>query len=437
MMDWLQGIDPLIGSLVLITVLALLGQSVGIAMLVGTIAYLFLKGKDVSLAGETILQGLFGSYTLLAIPLFILAADIMNIGSLADRLLDFSKALVGRFKGGLGHVNVVSSVIFSGMSGSAVADAVGMGRIIINLMTRDGKYTPAYAAAITAASATIGPIIPPSIPMVLYALVSDTSIGYLFAAGVLPGLLMALVLSVMNALIAHRRGFATDEAVPLRQLPAKTGKALPALLLPVILLGGIYGGVMTPTEAAATAAAYALAVSSLLYRAVGWRDLRSTLVNSARSTASVGVLVAGAIAFNYVITRENVPNTLSTFMLQFEMTPAQFLLAINLLFLVLGCFLEAGAVLLIVVPIFIPTAQALGVDLVHFGIIAVVNGMIGLITPPYGLLLFIVANITQQPLGRIVRELVPFIVALLVALAIITFWADFVLWLPRLLGYKG
>jgi tripartite ATP-independent transporter DctM subunit len=436
-MDWLQAIDPLIGSMMLITVLALLGQPVGIAMLVGTIAYLFLKGKDVSLAGETILQGLFGSYTLLAIPLFILAADIMNIGSLADRLLDFSRALVGRFKGGLGHVNVVSSVIFSGMSGSAVADAVGMGRIIINLMTRDGKYTPAYAAAITAASATIGPIIPPSIPMVLYALVSDTSIGYLFAAGVLPGLLMALVLSVMNALIAHRRGFATDEAVPLRQLPRITGQAMPALMLPVILLGGIYGGVMTPTEAAATAAAYALAVSSLLYRAVGWRDLRATLVSSSRSTASVGVLVAGAIAFNYVITRENIPNTLSAFMLQFELTQAQFLVAINLLFLLLGCFLEAGAVLLIVVPIFIPTAQALGVDLVHFGIVAVVNGMIGLITPPYGLLLFIVANITQQSLAKIVRELVPFIVALLVALAIITFWPDFVLWLPRLLGYKG
>jgi tripartite ATP-independent transporter DctM subunit len=436
-MDWLQAVDPLIGSMVLITVLALLGQSVGIAMLVGTIAYLFLKGKDVSLAGETILQGLFGSYTLLAIPLFILAADIMNIGSLADRLLDFSRALVGRFKGGLGHVNVVSSVIFSGMSGSAVADAVGMGRIIINLMTRDSKYTAAYAAAITAASATIGPIIPPSIPMVLYALVSDTSIGYLFAAGVLPGLLMALVLSVMNALIAHSRGFATDEAVPMRQLPRITGKAMPALMLPVILLGGIYGGVMTPTEAAATAAAYALAVSSLLYRAVGWRDLRATLISSSRSTASVGVLVAGAIAFNYVITRENIPNTLSAFVLQFELTQAQFLVAINLLFLLLGCFLEAGAVLLIVVPIFIPTAQALGVDLVHFGIVTVVNGMIGLITPPYGLLLFIVANITQQPLAKIVRELVPFIVALLVALGTITFWPDFVLWLPRLLGYKG
>ena len=428
---------PLLLSLVLIVGLALLGQSVGISMLVGTIAYLGAKGQDVSIAGETILQGLFGSYTLLAIPLFILAADIMNIGSLADKLLDFSKALVGRFKGGLGHVNVVSSIIFSGMSGSAVADAVGMGRIIINMMTKDGKYTPAYAAAITAASATIGPIIPPSIPMVLYALVSDTSIGYLFAAGILPGLLMGLVLALMNAWIAHRRNFATDDAVPLRELPMTTLRATPALMLPVILLGGIYGGIMTPTEAAATAAAYALLISIVMYRSVRLRAFHATLINSARSTASVGVLVAGALAFNYVITRENIPNTLSAFMLQFDLSPTGFLIAINVLFLILGCFLEAGAILLIVVPIFIPTAQALHIDLLHFGVIAVVNGMIGLITPPYGLLLFVVANITQQPLGRIIKELLPFIVALLVALLIITFWPDFVLYLPRQFGYTG
>ena len=428
---------PLLLSLVLIVGLALLGQSVGISMLVGTIAYLGAKGQDVSIAGETILQGLFGSYTLLAIPLFILAADIMNIGSLADKLLDFSKALVGRFKGGLGHVNVVSSIIFSGMSGSAVADAVGMGRIIINMMTKDGKYTPAYAAAITAASATIGPIIPPSIPMVLYALVSDTSIGYLFAAGILPGLLMGLVLALMNAWIAHRRDFATDEAVPLRELPMTTLRATPALMLPVILLGGIYGGIMTPTEAAATAAAYALLISIVMYRSVRLGAFHATLVNSARSTASVGVLVAGALAFNYVITRENIPNTLSAFMLQFELSPTGFLIAINVLFLILGCFLEAGAILLIVVPIFIPTAQALHIDLLHFGVIAVVNGMIGLITPPYGLLLFVVANITQQPLGKIIKELLPFIVALIIALVIITFWPDFVLYLPRQLGYTG
>lgn len=428
---------PLLLSLVLIVGLALLGQSVGISMLVGTIAYLGAKGQDVSIAGETILQGLFGSYTLLAIPLFILAADIMNIGSLADKLLDFSKALVGRFKGGLGHVNVVSSIIFSGMSGSAVADAVGMGRIIINMMTKDGKYTPAYAAAITAASATIGPIIPPSIPMVLYALVSDTSIGYLFAAGILPGLLMGLVLALMNAWIAHRRDFATDDAVPLRELPMTTLRATPALMLPVILLGGIYGGIMTPTEAAATAAAYALLISIVMYRSVRLGAFHATLINSARTTASVGVLVAGALAFNYVITRENIPNTLSAFMLQFDLSPTGFLIAINVLFLILGCFLEAGAILLIVVPIFIPTAQALHIDLLHFGVIAVVNGMIGLITPPYGLLLFVVANITQQPLGRIIKELLPFIVALLVALLIITFWPDFVLYLPRQFGYTG
>jgi tripartite ATP-independent transporter DctM subunit len=435
-MMWLLE-HPLLLSLVLIVGLALLGQSVGISMLVGTIAYLGAKGQDVSIAGETILQGLFGSYTLLAIPLFILAADIMNIGSLADKLLDFSKALVGRFKGGLGHVNVVSSIIFSGMSGSAVADAVGMGRIIINMMTKDGKYTPAYAAAITAASATIGPIIPPSIPMVLYALVSGTSIGYLFAAGILPGLLMGLVLALMNAWIAHRRDFATDEAMPLRELPMTTLRATPALMLPVILLGGIYGGIMTPTEAAATAAAYALLISIVMYRSVRLGAFHATLVNSARSTASVGVLVAGALAFNYVITRENIPNTLSAFMLQFELSPTGFLIAINVLFLILGCFLEAGAILLIVVPIFIPTAQALHIDLLHFGVIAVVNGMIGLITPPYGLLLFVVANITQQPLGKIIKELLPFIVALIVALIIITFWPDFVLYLPRQLGYTG
>ena len=287
-------------------------------MLCGTIVYLGLKHFDTSIAAETMLQGLFNGYTLLAIPLFILAADIMNIGSLADRLLRFSQALVGRFRGGLGHVNVVASLIFSGMSGSAVADAVGMGRIIINLMTKDGKYTPSYAAAITAASATIGPIIPPSIPMVLYALVSDTSIGYLFAGGIVPGLLMGLVLIIMNAVIAHRRNLPVDEAVPLAEIPAITGRAFPALMLPVILLGGIYGGVMTPTEAAAVAAFYALAISVFLYRSVSFGQFYETLLNSARSTATVGVLIAGALAFNFVVTRENVPDSIAAFMQQFR-----------------------------------------------------------------------------------------------------------------------
>lgn len=429
--------DPFLLSMLLIVGLAISGLSMGLAMLSGSFLYLILKGYDPSIASETLLQGVFNGYTLLAIPLFILAADIMNIGSLADRLLKFCQALVGRFRGGLGHVNVVSSVIFSGMSGSAVADAVGMGKIIINLMTRDGKYTPAYAAAITAATATVGPIIPPSIPMVLYALVADQSVGYLFAAGLAPGLLMALLMGLMNFWIARRRNFPTDESVPAKELPGVTVRALPALMLPVILLGGIYGGVMTPTEAAAVAAAYALFISIVLYRSVSFGAFWGALRAGSRSAGSIGVLIAGSLTFNYVITREDVPNTLSNLLTSMDLGPVGFMIAVNVLLLVLGCVLEGGAIILIVIPILIPTVSAMGIDLVHFGVVAVVNAMLGLITPPYGLLLFIVANIVKQPVGKIVKEVWPFILALLAALAIITFVPDFVLMLPRALGYKG
>ncbi|WP_083194737.1 TRAP transporter large permease [Pararhodobacter sp. CCB-MM2] len=430
-------IDPFTLSMVLIVALAIMGQSIGVSMLAGSFVYLLAKGLDPSIAAETMLQGLFNGYTLLAVPLFILAADIMNIGSLADRLLRFAQALVGRFKGGLGHVNVVSSVIFSGMSGSAVADAVGMGKIIITMMTKDGKYTPSYAAAITAATATVGPIIPPSIPMVLYALVSEQSVGYLFAAGILPGLFMALMMGVTNAVMARKRGFPTDNSIPLRELPKITWQAIPALMLPVILLGGIYGGVMTPTEAAAVAAAYALVISVVLYRSVSARAFYQALLGSARSTASVGILIAGAMAFNYVITRENVPDTVAAVLDGMNLSAVSFLIAVNVLFLILGCVLEAGALLLIVVPILIPAAQALGIDLVHFGVVLVVNAMLGLITPPYGLLLFIVASITKQPLVPIIKDLTPFILILIASLLFITFSPDFVLFVPRLLGYGG
>ncbi len=430
-------IDPFYASLIVIVGLTVSGLSIGIAMICGSSIYLVLRGLDASIAAETLLQGLFSNYTLLAIPLFVLAADIMNIGSLADRLLRFCQGLVGRFRGGLGYVNVVSSLIFSGMSGSAVADAVGMGRIIINMMTKDGKYSASYAAAITAATATVGPIIPPSIPMVLYSLVSDQSIGYLFAAGMAPGLLMAFVMGVLNWWIARRRNFPIDESVTLRELPMATFRATPALMLPVILLGGIYGGVVTPTEAAAVAAFYALIISVVLYRSVTLGQFWAALLNSARSTASVGILIAGALTFNYVITREDLPNAIASVVGQFDFSPASFLLFMNVLFLVLGCILEGGAILLIIAPIFIPTAQALGIDLIHFGVIIVVNSMIGLITPPYGLLLFIVANITGEPIGRVIKELMPFVVVLLAALLFITYVPDFVLFLPRLLGYKG
>jgi C4-dicarboxylate transporter DctM subunit len=420
-----------------ILALSLLGLPVGHAMIVGSILYLHAKGLDLGTAAEQLLNGMYTSYLLLAIPLFILAAEFMNSGSIMDRLLRFCNALVGRFRGGLAQVNVVQSVVFASMSGSALADAAGSGKLMQSLMTRDGKYPAAFAAALTAVSSVIGPVIPPSIPLVLYALVSDTSIGYLFLAGVLPGLLLGAVQMSLIAATARRRNFPIEARIPLRELPRITWEALPALLMPVILLGLLYSGVTTPTEAAAAAAAYALLVSALLYRSVGWRDVYASLRTSARVTISIGMLIAGAMVFNYVITVENIPRAVSALLKGYDLSPYAFLFAANLLLLVLGCFLEGTTILLVIVPVLLPTAQALGVDPVHFGVVVVVNIMIGLVTPPYGLLLFMMVQIAGIPLRDLVREVLPFLWVMIAALALITFVPDLVLFLPRLLGYKG
>jgi tripartite ATP-independent transporter DctM subunit len=429
--------SPFAWCVITILALSLLGLPIGLSMIGGSILYLLVSGQDMGIAAEQLVQGLNNSYTLLAIPLFILAAELMNIGSLSDRLLAWCNALVGRFRGGMGHVNVVSSLIFSGMSGSAIADVVGVGKLTMDMMTKDGKYPPAFAAAITAATATIGPIIPPSIPLVLYALISDTSVGYLFAAGVVPGLIMTGVMMALVASQARRRNFPVERAVPMREFLPITWQALPALMMPVVLLGGIYSGVMTPTESAAVAALYALVVSLVLYRSVTGRGLYRALLGSGRQMASVGILIAGALVFNYVVTKEDVPQTVKQFLDGFELSKTGFLIMVNVLLLVLGALLEGGTILLVIVPILIPTAQALGIDMVHFGLVVTVNLMIGLITPPYGLLLFIVASLAKEPLGAVIRETMPYVVVLVAALLFMTFVPDTVLWLPRLLGYTG
>jgi len=429
--------SPFAICIITITALAAFGLPIGHSMIVASVLYLFLAGLDPGTVAEQLLNGLFNSYVLLAVPLFIFAADLMNIGSLTDRLLSFCLVLVGRFRGGLGHVNVVANVIFAGMSGSAIADAVGIGRIIIGMMTKGGKYPIAYAGAITASAAIIGPIIPPSIPMVLYALISDASIGYLFLGGVIPGLLLGVIFMVMNTIIARRRDYPVEPPVPVKDVPVIVARAFPALMLPVILLFGIYGGVMTPTEGAAAAAAYALFASTVLYRAVSLKQLYEAVLSSAKSTTSVGMLIAGALVFNYVVTIENVPTSLAHFMSGFHLSAGGFLMVVNIVLLILGCLLDASTILLVIVPIFIPTAKALGIDLVHFGVVVVVNVMIGLLTPPYGLLLFVVANMTKQPLLAIVKEAAPFIVAAIFILALITTVPDTVLWLPKLFNYRG
>lgn len=420
-----------------IVALSLLGLPIGHAMIAGSILYLLAAGLDMGTVAEQILNGMYTNYILLAVPLFILAAELMNIGSMTDRLMAFCNAIVGRFRGGLAYVNIVQSIIFAGMSGSAIADAAGTGKMMQQLMTKDGKYPPSYAAALTAATAVIGPIIPPSIPMVIYALVSDASIGYLFLGGIIPGLLMALAQMAIVFYDARRKNFPVEKPTPLRELPRITWRALPSLMMPVVLLGGIYSGVTTPTEAAAIAAAYALLVSSALYRSVSFRDFYRAVLASARTTASIGMLIAGALVFNYVVTVENIPQTLSGILQAWELSPTGFLILVNVILLVLGCLLEGTTILLVVVPVLIPTAQALGVDMVHFGVMVVVNIMIGLITPPYGLLLFIMTRIAEVPLRDLVRDTLPFLWAMLTALGLITFFPSLVLWLPRLLGYQG
>lgn len=433
-MSWL---DPFTVSVIVIIVVSLLGLPMGHALIAGSILYLLMAGLDMGTAAEQMLNGMYTSYLLLAVPLFIFSAEIMNTGSMTDRLLKFCNALVGRFPGGLAHVNVVQSIIFSGMSGSAIADAAGSGKMMQTMMTKDNKYPPAFAAALTAASSVLGPIIPPSIPLVLYALLSNTSVGYLLIAGIVPGLIIAGVQMGLIAAIAKRRKFPTEDGVPLREIPRVTLEAFPALLMPIVLLGCLYTGITTPTEAAALAAAYALFASFVFYRGASWKGLYTSLLTSARTTASIGMLIAGALVFNYVITVENIPHTITAFLAPLDLNPLVFMLMVNVLLLVLGCFLEGTTIILIVLPALIPTAQHLGIDLVYFGIVAIVNIMLGLISPPYGLLLFVMQNITKLPLWDIVKETMPFLYVMIVALLFMTFFPDTILWLPRVFGYQG
>ena len=417
--------------------IALLRGPVGLAMIAGGIAYLAATGSDMGLAAEQILNGLFGSFVLIAVPMFIFAANVMNVGGLSERIYGLAHAIMGRFRGGLAHVNVLASVIFAGMTGSAIADAVGPGMVEIEMMCKEGRYTRPFAVAVSAASATIGPIIPPSIPMVLYALVSGASVGALFLGGVVPGLLMAAAMMLVIVRVARRRNFPKEAPVPWREIPRIFISTVLPLLMPVVLLGGIYSGAFTPTEAAAVAALYALVLALLVYRVLDWKGLVTVLAESARSTAVVSVIICGAFLFNYVLATEQVPARVAERFAALDMGPLGFLIVANIVFLVLGCLLDTTTLLLVLVPLLLPAAKALGVDLVHFGVVIVVNMMIGLLTPPYGVLLFVLSGLSGAPVKDIVRELLPFIAALIAVLVLLIFVPPLVLALPRLAGYGG
>ena len=413
----------------------LLRVPIGFSMLVSGIAYLGFSGQDLGLAAEQIGNGLYQSYVLLAVPLFVFAAQLMNAGTVSERLFDFCRLLVGRMRGGLAQVDILVSVIFSGMSGSAIADAAGPGLVTLKQMMHQPGYTRGFAAAVVVASATLGPVIPPSIPMIMYALVSGASVGALFIAGLLPGLLMALSMMAVVQYLAIQRNMPREEPVPWREWPSRLGRGALPLSLPLVLLGGIYSGAFTPTEAAAVAALHALLLAGVVYRALSWRRLWEVVLESTRASAVITIILAGSLLLNYAFTAEGVPQAVARWVDGMGLQSTGFLLMSNLLFLVLGCFLDVSVLLLVFVPMLLPSVQALGIDLVHFGVLVVLNMMIGLIHPPFGMLLFVTKALTGIPIGEMMREGWVFLVMLLGLLLVMTLFPQVVLWLPHAMGY--
>ena len=415
----------------------LLRMPIGFSMIAAGIGYLLVKGQDVGLVAEQICNGLYNSYVLLAVPMFVLAANVMNAGTVSERIFDFCRIMVGRLRGGLAQVDILVSVIFSGMSGSAIADAAGPGLVTIRQMLKKPEYTPGFAGAVVVASATLGPIIPPSIPMVIYALVSGASVGALFLGGVVPGVLMALLMMVVVHAIATRRDMPREAKVPLAEWPQVLFRGALPLSMPIVLLGGIYSGAFTPTEAAAVAALHALILAGIVYRALTWRSLFGVVLESARSSAVITLILAGSFMLNYAFTAEGVPQATAQWVDALHLSRVQFLLLVNLLFLILGCFLDVSVLLLVFVPMLLPAVKALGIDLVHFGVLVVLNMMIGLIHPPFGMLLFVTKALTGIPIGAMMKEGWPFLVMLLLLLLAMTFFPQIVLWLPQSMGYSG
>ena len=429
--------QPLLLLVAVMVATMLMRMPIGFGMLAGGIAYLLAKGQDLGLVAEQVCNGLYNNYVLLSVPMFVFAANIMNAGTVSERLFDFCRILVGRMRGGLAQVDIVVSVIFSGMSGSAIADAAGPGLVTIREMLKKPEYTPGFAGAVVVASATLGPIIPPSIPMVIYALVSGTSVGALFLGGVVPGVCMALLMMLVVHIIATRRNMPREAPVPLREWPQIFFRGALPLSMPLVLLGGIYSGAFTPTEAAAVAALHALVLAALVFRALSWKSFWAVVLESTRSSAVITLILAGSFILNYAFTAEGVPQAMAHGVEGMQLSRLQFLLFVNVLFLVLGCFLDVSVLLLVFVPMLLPAVKLLGIDLVHFGVLVVLNMMIGLIHPPFGMLLFVIKALTGIPIGAMMKEGWPFLLMLLALLLAITVFPQIVLWLPQTMGYRA
>lgn len=428
----------LIVFFILFAVIFMIRVPIGLGMMACSIVYFMLSpnpGATVDMAATKFLSEMSGSFIMIAVPLYIFMAEIMNSGKVTHIIFNFAASLVGKHRGAMAQVNIVNSIIFSGMTGSAIADASGPGNIEMTAMIEEG-YDKPFTAAVTAASATEGPIIPPSIPMIIYAMISGTSVGALFMGGVVPGLILGLVMMIYVGYISVKRNYPTGRTFSPREFIRQAFISLPALMTVVILLVAIYTGIVTPTEAGAIAAAWALVISVFFYRAFGPREFIGVLKNTVKAIGSLSFMVGAAYAFSYIVAMEKVPQLVANLLLGITNDKNVMLLLVNLAFLVLGMFMDTSSIQLVFVPIVLPVMRALGVDLVHFGVVIVLNMMIGLSTPPFGMLLFIVSGITGAKLKDVIREMIPFIILFIGVLFLITFIPDLVLWLPIQMGYK-
>jgi tripartite ATP-independent transporter DctM subunit len=412
-------------------VLFIVGVPVAFAMVLSALAgFMSLGNVPLMVLPQRILTGA-DSFPLMAIPLFLLAGNLMIGGGLTERLSQFAMKMVGGLRGGLAQVNVVNSMVMGGMTGSAIADTVSDCKILAPVMIKAG-YSARFVAALSSATAVIAPIIPPSIPFIIYGSITGVSIGQLFLGGAIPGILMGLYLMVTVNLIARRRNFPCGERSSLRSLVVAFSKAGPALMLPVIILGGILAGMFTPTEAGAVAVVYALALSLLFYRSLRLADLPKILLDTGVQTGVVMLIIAAAAPFSWLLAREQVGPAVAEFLTIFLDNKIAFLLILNLVLLVLGMFLDATAILIIVVPVLVPVFAAMGLDPVHMGVLVVMNIMIGLVTPPFGLVMYVSCSLLRVKIADFTRELWPFMVALLMILLTITYIPQVVLFLPRL-----
>ncbi|MFV1876210.1 TRAP transporter large permease [Nioella sp.] len=419
----------IIGGLWLL--LVLIGVPIGISMIFVSMGYFWYMERGMFIAVQRMVDGL-NSFPLLAVPLFILAAAILNTAGITHHLFGFARSLVGHVRGGLGHVNVLASLFFSGMSGSALADAGGLGKMEIEAM-REAGYDDDFSGAVTASSSLIGPLVPPSITMVLYGVIANVSIGQLFLGGVVPGVMCAGALMVMVYLVALRRDYPVDPRSTLSEIAARFRTSLPALLTPLVIIGGIFSGYFSPTEAAAVTVLYAIVIDLVFYRELTWRRLWDAVYETTVTSASIATIVAGVSLLSFIFAREQAPQQVARIFLSVADSPLMFLIMVNLMIFVLGCFIEALVILLVIVPILVPVAMGFGIDPVHFGIIVILNLMISIMTPPMGMALFVVSQVGNIPYQRLARAILPWLLPPIVVLILVCAFPILATGLPGLM----